>query len=89
MPEALVVLAVFFVSAAVYFYAWLETRNPARHNPAQDLTRLRQHTAWLQDRLRLAERESWDEDMIANLAADLATTSRQLAQASGSKSSAG
>lgn len=82
MPEALAIVAVFFVAAAVYFYAWLEAGNPARHNPAQDLARLHQHAAWLQGRLRLAERENWDAEMIANLTADLDATSRQLARAS-------
>jgi hypothetical protein len=82
MPEALAIVAVLFIAAAVYFYARLEARNPARHNPAQDLARLHQHASWLQNRLHIAEQEHWDADMIASLATELELASRQLARAS-------
>ena len=83
MPEALVVAAILAVAVAVYLYALLESRNPARQNAQLDLARLRQHTAWLQDRLRLAEEENWDGDMVASISTELELARRQLAELSG------
>jgi hypothetical protein len=74
MPEAFAVAAVFFVACGAYVYAWLETRNPAR----QDLSRLQAHVRWLEDRMRRAAVENWDEEMTATLSADLDLARRQL-----------
>ena len=79
MPEALAIVAVFAIAAGVYCYAWLQARNPALQNSEQDEARLRHQATWLQDRLRLAQRENWDAAMIATLRSDLEVTARQLA----------
>ena len=40
MPEALAVIAVFFVTVAVYVAAWLQARDPAQNTPRHELERL-------------------------------------------------
>jgi hypothetical protein len=81
MPEALAIVAVFFIAVGVYIFAWLEARNPALHDPQRDLARLHHQATWLQERLRIAKRENWDGEMVANLTTELVATSEQLARA--------
>jgi hypothetical protein len=81
MPEALAIVAVAAVVVVAFIGAWLQERNPARQDARADLERLRQHAAWLEQRLALAERENWDESMIANLSAEHAATVRQMSTA--------
>lgn len=78
MPEALVVLGVLAVALISWLGAWLHTRNPANTNPAEEAARLREHVAWLEQRLEVARRENWGGEMVAGIAAELSTTSRQL-----------
>ena len=80
MPEALAVLFVFVVAAASYVAARLHTANPANANPAADLQRLRQHRAWLEERLQLAWRENWDHAMLARLAEEIESIDAELAK---------
>src|SRR5436189_255163 len=69
MPEALACLLVFAICVAAYVAAQLASRDPARQNVTQDVSTLRQHRAWLQQRLEKAQRENWGEDMVETLAA--------------------
>ncbi|MEO7414035.1 MAG: hypothetical protein ABIZ81_11835 [Opitutaceae bacterium] len=78
MPEALVIAALFFIAGAVYLYARLQANDPALHDPARDRARLQCHAVWLEDRLRIARREKWDDQMVSNLSIELETTCRQL-----------
>ena len=71
MPEAFAVLLVFVVSVSAYVAAKVNTSNPANSNPVADFQRLRQHRAWLEERLRLAWREKWDQIMISRLADEI------------------
>ena len=80
MPEALAIVAVAAVVVVAFIGAWLQERNPARQDARADLERLRQHAAWLEQRLEIAGRENWDDSMIASLAAEHAATLRQLAE---------
>lgn len=80
MPEALAIVVVFFVAVGVYISAWLQARNPAQHDPRQELARLKAHEAWLRERLQVAREENWANDMVAGLADELAVTSAQCAR---------
>ena len=82
MPEALVVFFIFAVTAAVFVAAWIRGRDPSLVDIHDDVQRLRQHEAWLRERLHRAEREAWDREMIAGLADELCATSNQLARLS-------
>jgi hypothetical protein len=77
MPEAFAVLVVFFVAIAAWIGAWAQARNPANYNARQESERLVAQAAWLEQRIALARRESWDGDMIANLEAELEIARRQ------------
>ncbi|MEY2881939.1 MAG: hypothetical protein RLZZ15_4319, partial [Verrucomicrobiota bacterium] len=79
MPEAFVVLAVFVVAVIAWVAAWVRSRDPSLRNAAEELALLRQQEAWLRQRLALAEREHWDADMSAALAAELRLTAQRLA----------
>ena len=82
MPEALAVLAVVVVTIVAWFGAWMHARNPANYNARDEVARLRQHSAWLHQRLELAQRERWGGDMIASLSDEIEATAEQLARAS-------
>lgn len=81
MPEALAVIAVFFVTVVVYVAAWLQARDPAQNTPRHELERLQTREAWLRQRLELARRENWDGKMRAAIADELGATSHHLARA--------
>lgn len=78
MPEALVVFFIFSVTAIVFVAAWIRGRDPSLINLPDDVQRLRHQEMWLRERLHRAEREQWDDAMIAGLAADLRATSIEL-----------
>jgi len=82
MPEALAVFFVFVTVVVFYVAAWFRARDPSLHDPQQELARLQQHEAWLTERLRLAQRENWDQRRVAALSRELGETSLQLARAS-------
>jgi len=81
MPEAFAVLRVFGVSVFVYIFAWVRARDPANYRHAEEVERLRIRGAWLEERLRLSERENWSAEMRADLTAQLADNARDLAKA--------
>jgi ABC-type uncharacterized transport system fused permease/ATPase subunit len=80
MPEAFAVLLVFVVSVSAYVAARLHSSNPANASPAADFQRLRQHRAWLEERLRLAWREKWDQIMISRLVDQIEAVDADLAR---------
>ena len=81
MPEALAITLVFFVSVGVIFFARSQANDPARQNPHEDLARLKGHAESLQRRLRVAQKENWSDEMVARIATELETASRQIAKA--------
>lgn len=80
MPEALAVFAVFVVTIVAWFSAWMHARNPANYNARDEAERLRHHAAWLEQRLEVAHREQWGDDMIDALNDERDLTRRQLAE---------
>ena len=81
MPEAIAVLFVLAAAIGVYVWAALQSRHPANQYSGIDLERLRNHEAWLKQRLQLARQEKWSGDMIARITADLAAATQKLAKA--------
>ena len=81
MPEALAVLAVFVVAIAAWLGAWMHTRNPANYNARDEVARLQQQAAWLEQRLAVAQRERWSPDMVDVLCDEIDQTSEHLARA--------
>jgi hypothetical protein len=80
MPEAFAVLFVFVVAIAAWIGAWTQARNPSHDTVQEEIVRLQQHAAWLQQRLVLARRENWDEAMVSTIANELRATAHQLAR---------
>ena len=83
MPEAFAIVAVFVVAVVVYVGAWLQSRDPRKRNAAEELAQLRQHHGWLRERLEVARRERWGEEMVTQLAAEHEALSRRLAEKTG------
>ena len=84
MPEALAVVAVLVVTLIAWVGALLHARDPANHNGAAEVARLRHHAAWLEQRLERAQREGWGSDMIRPLSDEIAAVSAQLQRVSAS-----
>jgi hypothetical protein len=87
MPEALAIVAIVVVALAAWIGALLHTRNPANYNAVREAERLRQHAAWLEQRIEVAQREKWGSHMLEPLTAELRTTSNALARVRQSRAS--
>jgi hypothetical protein len=81
MPEAFAVIFVFVVTVAAYVGAKIHAGNPSLQEIRGECTRLRQHRAWLEERLQLAWRENWGQEMRDRIADEIEATEAQLAQA--------
>lgn len=81
MPEALAIVVVFVIAIVIYFAMWLQTRNPALNKPHEELARMQHQVKWLEDRLAMARREQWGDEMLAPIVAEHAATTQQLARA--------
>ena len=79
MPEALAVVLVFFVCIAIYIAARFQRQSAG--DPAVEMERLKQHEAWLRERLLRAERENWGPDMTAGIAKELRATTQEIDRA--------
>lgn len=55
----------------------MHARDPANYKPQKEHARLQHHEGWLQNRLETARRESWSDDMVFALEADLEAARRQ------------
>lgn len=77
MPEAFAVLLVFCVSVFVYVIARAQARRPEHRRPAAQLATLRARRAWLEERLKQAERENWSAEMKRSILEQLDETKQQ------------
>ncbi len=82
MPETFSILAVCIIIAAAYVGARVLVQSPAQQDAAGELRRLQHRVTWLEERLARARRENWGHEMTGSIAAELDTTTGQLAQAS-------
>jgi hypothetical protein len=80
MPATFIVLPAVLIGVIAWLAAWWFTRKP-RLSPREELRRLRNHAAWLEQRLDLARQERWDCEMIVGLSDQLGTACQELADA--------
>lgn len=80
MPEAIAVVGVFVVCCFIYVIAKLQARDPELRKPSVVLEQLAQQQAWLEERLRQAERENWSGEMKKPIADELEVNLRKQAQ---------
>jgi hypothetical protein len=81
MPEALAVIVIFAVSAAVYVGALIQGRRRVVDQAAERDRAIVQQE-WLTQRLALARRENWDARMVADIERQLQATAAELKQVS-------
>ncbi len=78
-PELALALALIAVFAGIVAFAWLWTAAPERQPTAEaEVARLAQQLTWLEDRLELARRESWESELVDQLAGQLAAARAEL-----------
>ena len=81
MPATLVLIPVLILALAASLAAWWYTRDGAHHGTRDELQRMWNHAAWLEQRLDTARRERWDHEMIVSVSNQLAAACAQLASA--------
>ncbi len=81
MPEALAIVAVFVIAVIIYIGLWMQTRDPARYQPHEEIARMEQQMKWLDERVGTARREKWGAEMVESIAAEREATAGQLAAA--------
>ncbi len=81
MPEALAVLGILVVAVAAWLGAWWQARDPANYNAQEEAERLRHQADWLEQRLRVAQRENWGAEMEAGIREELQGARQRLAAA--------
>lgn len=83
MPATFLLILVLTIALAAWLAAWWHTHTKAhsRPRPGEELQRLRNYAAWLEQRLDTARRERWDHDMIVSLSRQLGIACRQLSRA--------
>jgi hypothetical protein len=83
MPASFILLPALAIALASVIAAWLYTRNDENHGPREEVQRLKNHAAWLEQRLDTARQERWDREMIISLSEQLGAACEQLARAQG------
>lgn len=80
MPfEFLPLFAAAIVFAAIVYFAWRYTTNPEHQPTAKaEAIRLEHQIAWLENRLALAHREAWSDDMKQDIVDRLNATRVEL-----------
>lgn len=81
MPATLILLPAVVIGLVAWLAAWWHTRKAAKQTARDEVQRLRNHAAWLEQRLDTARREHWDREMIVHLSDELGAACAQLAQA--------
>ena len=81
MPAATFILLLAVVIGVIaWLAAWWYTRKSG-NNTSDEIQRLRNHAAWLEQRLDVARRERWDREMILSISDQLGTACDALARA--------
>ena len=81
MPATFILVPAVIIGLIAWLAAWWNTRKPANSSPGEELRRLRNHAAWLEQRLDTARRERWSREMIVGLSEELGTACQQLSRA--------
>ena len=80
MSATLILLPAVVIGVIAWLAAWWYTRTSVG-SPRDELQRLRDHAAWLEQRLDIARQERWDRAMIVGLSDQLGTACDALARA--------
>jgi hypothetical protein len=81
MPASFLLLPAFVIGIVAWLAAWWYTRRTTADDGRDEIDRLRNHAAWLEQRLDIARRERWDPEMIVNLSDQLGTACTALTRA--------
>lgn len=81
MPATFLLLPAVVIGMIAWITAWWYTRHQARSSPRDELERLRNHAAWLEQRLDTARQERWEHEMIVSLSDQLGSACHELASA--------
>ena len=81
MPVTLILLPAALIGLVAWIAAWWHTRNAAGRRQRDEIARLRNRAAWLEQRLDQARQERWDPPMIVALSDQLGTACQELADA--------
>jgi len=80
MPASFILVPAAVIGLIAWFTAWWFT-HARGESPRAEIERLRNHAAWLEQRLDTARRERWDPDMIVSLSGQLGVACQALARA--------
>ena len=81
MPASFILLPAFVIGITAWLAAWWYTRTMRGDQARDEFNRLRNHAAWLEQRLDIARQERWDHEMIVNLSDQLGAACDELARA--------
>lgn len=81
MPVTLFLVPGLLIALIAWIAAWRYTHTIERDGPRDHLQRLRNHAAWLEQRLDVARREKWDRAMILDLSHQLGVVCEELSRA--------
>jgi hypothetical protein len=79
MPASFILVPAVVIGLIAWIAAWWYTRKSANVGPRDEIRRLQNHAAWLEQRLDIARQERWDREMINNLSDQLGAACRELA----------
>ena len=81
MPASFILFPAFVIGIVAWLAAWWYTRKTRGDHARDEVDRLRNHAAWLEQRLDIARQERWDREMIVNLSDQLGVACHELARA--------
>ncbi|MGH7947257.1 MAG: LapA family protein [Opitutaceae bacterium] len=83
MPASFIIVPAVVIGLIAWLAAWWCTRGSKNVSPRDEMGRLRNHAAWLEQRLDTARQERWDREMILCLSDQLGAACHELARAQG------
>ena len=83
MIEGGAILLVVIVSLAIYFSSWIASREFSKANASNELDVLIEYRETLRQKVIRGERESWDSEMMRQLAYRVEEVERKIEQKTG------
>jgi hypothetical protein len=80
MPATFIFLPAFVIGVVAWLAAWWYTHRNL-NSPRDEIERLTNHAAWLEQRLDIARQERWDRGMIVSLSDQLGVACHELRRA--------
>ena len=81
MPASFILVPAIVIGAIAWIAAWWFTHRAGADTPRDEIERVRNHAAWLEQRLDKARLERWDPAMINCLSDQLGIACRELTRA--------